>query len=278
MRMKYIAPIIQGIKKFILLDWIFVIILTAIAGYFLLNRSTKQEEFAYITIRLFNDEWRNPGTLPRSWYAQGLSVGQTAYDASGNDIAEIVSIGGYTVSDDERQIIDVGLKAKVTHNQKTQMYMLGYQTLMVGRVLDLTVNKFVIRGLVTYIDEKPIQYTDSLVEIKILSAFPWEIEKYKEGSGIVDLFGTIIGKIQSVAISDSTTYEIKDSYGQSFLVPAANGARKEVTMKISIKSYILNNTRYCINGTVLKTGNSLWLETADAAIKKALISNVQMLQ
>jgi len=273
MKKNFIVHIIHKIKKLTLLDWIVCAVLLGIFGFFLLNRFAKQEQWIDVRLKVSGDEWWwNPG-YPDNWYGLGLFKGQSSYNTMGKKIAEIQSIENYDVGG-PRRLIFIDLNVLATRNKKTQIYTFNYQTLQIGKPLDLTFGKYNLRGLVTYIGSNTISYGTTELEIKLLSIYPWEANSYKEGIVMKDLAGNVVATITQVNITDSQLLELRDQYGKLFTIPASNNVYKDVTLRVTLKTYRLNGVPYYIDGSAIKVGNHIGIEFEQTAIKNGVISRI----
>jgi len=244
MTRKFIAPIIHVIKKLI-----------------------------SVKLKVSNDEWWWRGSNPENWYAIGLSKGQFAYNTFGKQVAEIQSIENYDVGGPNRLII-VNLKLLSAYNKKTHGYSFNYQTLQIGKPLDLTFGTFNVHGLITHIGDTNMAYDDTDIEVKLLAIYPWEAASYVPGVQMKDSEGNVVGTINQVAVADSSVIEVWDNRGRLVSIPSFNNTRKDVTIKVTLKTYVANNIRYLIDGSAIKIGNHIWLEFEQTALKDAIISKI----
>lgn len=273
MNRRLISRIIHFLKKLTFLDWIVCLVLIGVVGFFLINKFSKKEEWVSVKLKVTNDEWWWNTNNPDSWYGIGLMKGQSAYNGAGRKVAEIQSIENYDVGGPRRLIL-VDLNVLATYNKKTQTYTFNYQVLQIGKPLDFTFGQYNLRGLVTYIGNGVIPYGTTELELKLLSIYPWEADSYKQGVLMKDLVGNVVATIKQASVTDSQLLELIDRYGKLIAVPAPNNTHKDVTLRLSIKTYKVNNVPYYIDGSAIKVGNHIWIEFEQTAVKDGIISRI----
>lgn len=241
--------------------------------FLLVNRLSRQEQWVSIRLKAANDEWWWSTNSPEEWYGAGLSKGQYAYNTFGKRVAEIQSVENYDVGG-PRRLIYANLKILTTYNKNTHTYTFNYQTLQIGKPLDFTFNQNNLHGLVTYIGDNMIPYHDANLEVKLLGILPWEATSYTKGAQMRDVNGNIIGTIERVDVTDTLVSTITDNNGRLFILPTLDNTRKDVTLRLTLKTYVSNRVQYFIDGTAIKIGNHIWLEFERTAVKDAIISNI----
>jgi len=260
------------VRKLTLLDWIVCAVLLGIFGFFLLNRFSKEERWVNIKLRASSDDWQGNSNSPM-WYGFGLLKGQSAYNTFGTKVAEIETIENYDIGGPNRLVL-ADIKLLTTFNKKTQTYTFNYQTLQVGKSLDLTFGQYNLRGLVTYIGDNAIPYSTTKLEVKLQSIYPWEANSYIVGVHMVDILGNIIGTIDAVDVQNAVVSELSDNHGRLIIIPTAENSLKDVTLRLTLKTYAMSGVPFFIDGTAIKIGNRIWLEFEHTAVKNAVISNI----
>ncbi len=273
MKNDFIVRIIHKIKRLTLLDWIVCAVLLGLLGYFLVNRFAKQEQWVNVRLKISGEEWWwNPG-YPENWYGANLSKDQSAYNSFGKKVAQIQSVENYDAGKANR-LIFVNLRLLTTYDKNTRTYTFNYQPLQIGKPMDLTFHQQNVRGLVTYVGNNLAPYTDTTLEVKLLAAYPWEADSLIKGLQMKDLGGNVIATINEVNITDAQVLEIRDKYGKLIALPAPYNTYRDVTLKVTLKTYAVNNTSFFVDGSAIKVGNKIWIEFEHTAIKDAIISKV----
>ena len=273
MKKSSVLRIIHTIKKLTVLDWVVCLLLLGIVAFFLIIRTTKEQRWVGVTVRVSGDEWYYNLASPEHWYAEGLADGQAAYNSFGKKIAEVLSVENYDVGGPHRLIV-VNLKLLTTFNKKINTYSFNYQVLQVGKPLDFTFGRYNLHGLVTYIGSTSIPYVTTDLEVKLHAIYPWEADSYKPELQMKDLEGNTVATIKSVEIQSAQVLELKNNYGDLVVVPFSYNSYKDVTIRLVIKSYMINGASYYIDGTAIKIGNRIWIEFEHTAVKDAIISKV----
>jgi hypothetical protein len=271
--MKFIASIIHKIKKLSILDWLIIAGVCVVFGFLLSNRLTKKEEWVSIKLKISYDTSWLSRTSPPYWYMQGLTKGQSAYNSFGQKIAEVVSIENYDQGSTSR-LIYIDLMLRVSYSKKQHIYLYNYQPLQIGNQIDLTFNQYNVRGIVTYIGSNTIQYKDKEIEVKLLSEFPWQADSYKEGLRMTDVSGTTVAQILSVAVADATLSQLQFADGRVIMINNPNDIRKEVTLRLKIKTFTFAGVSYFIDGAAIKIGETIWFEFQNTVVKNAYITRI----
>lgn len=271
--MKFIASIIHKIKKLSILDWLIIVSVCVIFGFVVYNRLTKKEEWVWVKLHIAQDSSWYQGVSPPYWYAQGITKGQSAYNTFGQKIAEIGSIENYDMGGTNR-LIYTDIKLHVSYDERQHIYMFNYQPLQIGNLIDLTFNQYNVHGVVTYINDKSIPYKDREIEIKLLAAYPWEADSYKEGMQMTDISGNPVAQILSVDIADSNISQLYDTNKRLIFIANQNDARKDVTIRLKIKTFAFAGVSYFIDGAAIKIGEAIWFQFQNTVIKNAIITHI----
>lgn len=273
MNKKIIVPIIQTSKKLTTLDWFFCCAILMVFIFLLVNRASKEQQWISVKLKVSNDEWLWQANNPYSWYGMSLSKGQSAYTSFGKKVAEIQSIENYDMGG-PRRLIFANVKLLATYNKKTQTYSFAYQPLQIGKPLDFTFGQNNLHGLVTYIGDDIVPYGSTNIQVKLFTLYPWEANSYTKDSVMKDLDENIIGTIDDVEITDSTITKILDINERYIFFPVPANTYKDVAIRLSVRTYQVNNIPYFIDGSAIKIGNRIWLEFEHTAIKNGIISNI----
>jgi hypothetical protein len=269
MSLKFIASIIHKAKKLTIFDWLILLCISILIGVFVISRYAKREEWVSIKLKISADEWWWTGNTPEN----NIINGQSSYDSFGKKIATIDTIEKYDLGGSNR-LTYVNLKILASFNKKTQTYTFEYQPLEIGKSLDLTFAKYNIHGIVTYIGNNINIYTDKQIEVKLLAVYPWEANSYIEGLQMKDMEGNTVATVESVSVANADISQLQEMSNRIILFPSVNDQRKDVTMRLTIKTYPLNGVLYFIDGAAIKIGESIWFQFEQTAIRNAIITKI----
>lgn len=244
-----------------------------ILGTLLFFRLSRKTEFVSVRLKLANDEWWWQGNPPDYWLVQNLIIGQKSYNTFGKKIAEISDIHLYDVGASRRlSFVDVTLAA--SFDKRRQIYLYNFQPLQIGKPLDLTFGESNVRGLVTYIGSDNLGYKDKEIEVKLFAIHPFEANSYKIGLQVKDSLGRVLAQIESVEVSNAKTYEFLDQARRRFVIKGVDPDRRDVTLRLKIKTILQNEAYYYIDGAAVKVGEEIWFQFPQTVAKKALISKI----
>ena len=239
----------------------------------LFARISRKKEWVSIRVKITNEEWWWEGQPPYYWYVQDLSLGQESYNTFGEKVAEIVNIENFD-SGGPRRMIFIEMKLAAFFNKKKKVYMYNYQPLEIGGPIDLSFGKNNIRGLITYIGSEEIPYVEKEIEIKMFALYPWVAESYKTGLEMKDSLGRVLAQIEGVQIQAAEDYEFYDLKNRRFVIKGIDERRKDVTLRLKIKTFNHNGVSYFIDGAAIKIGEVIWFHFPEATTKEAIISKI----
>lgn len=252
-------------------DTLVIIIVIAIIGTLFWFRISRKTEWINIRMLISNDEWWWDSAPPQWWYVDELQNGLTAQNSFGEKTAvlsnvEVFDIGTYR----RRAYVDIKLKGSFDKNR--QLYLYNFQPLQIGKPLDLTFGKNNVKGLVIYINKGEVTYQNRRIEVKIFKIRALEAESLVRGLEMKDSLGRILASIDDVQISPSLEYVFSDIRGQN--VAVTNPLYRDVTLQLTIKTFISANSEHFMDRSAIKVGEKIWFQFPKTVIRDAEISKI----
>ena len=202
-----------------------------------------------------------------------MSIGQKSYNTFGQKIAEITDLHIYDIGASRRlSFIDVTLMA--SFDKRRQIYLYNFQPLQIGKPLDLTFGESNVRGLVTHIGSDELTYTDKEIEVQLFAVYPFEADSYKKGLQVKDSQGRVMAEIESAEVKIAQSYEFFDEAKRRFVVKGVDPTRRDVTLRLKIKTIPQNGSYYYIDGAAVKVGGEIWFQFPQTIAKKAIVSKI----
>jgi hypothetical protein len=264
---------LKRIKKLhiTIFDVLVVSLILCVVGVFLYLRFTKNNEWINVRMVIANDDWSWEGQAPQWWYVDDLESGQIAYSSFNEKIAEITNVESFDIGGYRRRAF-VDLKLKGAYDKGKKIYIYNFQPLQIGKPLDLTFGKNNVHGLITYIDKNQIGYKDRKVEVKIYTVKPWVADSLVQGLETKDSLGRTLATVDSVNITVASYYEYSDIRGSKILISDPN--LRDVTLRLTIKTFMSNNTEYFIDRAAIKIGEKIWFQFPQTVIRDAEITKI----
>lgn len=252
-------------------DTLVVLIILAIIATLLYLRTTKVSQWINIRLTIANEDWWWEGQAPQYWYADSLKSGIVSYNSWGEKVAEITDVESFDIGDYRRRLyIDIRLKG--SFDKKRQIYLYNYQPLQIGKTLDLTFGKNNIKGLVTYIGDSPLQYTEKQIEVKIYQVRNSLAFSYTKGLEMKDSAGRILAVIEQIDTQPASMYQFSDLRGM--MIRVVNPDYQDVTLKMTIKTFTSGSGTYFIDRAAVKIGEIIWFQFPDTLVKEAVITKI----
>lgn len=243
----------------------------ALLSFVWLRVSRKTE---WITLRLVvaNDEWWWEGAPPQWWYVDGLQAGQTAKNALGETVAEIVNVQSFDVGAYRRRAF-VDIKVKGAHDTRRQVFLYNYQPLQIGKSLDLTFGKNNVRGIITYIDNLPQDFKEKTIEVKLAAVHPWVTSSFYPGLKMTDSQGHPLASILSVDVVPSSVKEVVEIHeNKEIKFPPA--LFQDVTLRVKIKTFHSGGVDYFVDRAAIKIGERIWFQFPQTLVRDAEITRI----
>ena len=263
-----------------LFDRLLIIGCLLLLGVLIFSKFSRKTEVVTIRIKITNDEWWWEGNPPTYWMLEGLSIGQEAYNSFGKRVAEIVDIHSVDTWGDKKEIfVDVNLLS--SYNKRLKIYNYNFQPLQIGKPIDLVFGKSNVRGIIAYIGVDDIVYEEKEIEIKMLSVFPWEVDSYKIGLETKDTEGRVVVKIIEVRVENAQGFYLPEQretggnfYMRRLIVGGEDLSRKDMTLRLRIKTIVQDGVSYFIDGSTVRVGNEIWFHFPEVVIKSGVISKI----
>lgn len=265
--------LLQKIKKWRLnlFDILVMVAILIVIGTFLWLRQSKKTEWINVRLVVANDEWWWEGQPPQWWYVDSLQIGQIAYSSFGEKTAEITNVDIFDVGAYRRRaFIDIMLKG--AYDTQRKLYLYNFQPLQIGKPLDLTFGKNNVRGIIAYIENISVVYSQKQIEVKVLKVRPWVADSLTKGLEMKDSQGRVLAKIDDVKTEIATFYEFSDIRGQRIQV--TDPEFRDVTVKITIKTFTSGATDYFVDRAAIKIGEKIWFQFPQSVIRDAEITKI----
>ena len=245
------------VKKMRVLDYLIAGFVVLIIGVFLFLRLSRKTEWINVLVRVQPDQlWWEANPAP--WYTQSLVPNQKAYNSFGQQVAVINHVQSFETGDGRNEVL-TEVKLKTSYNSFSHQYEYNYQPVLIGSSLGITFTKFSLSGMVMGINTH-LTYVYKNIEVRILAIHPWKISDLAKGLQAKDAAGNVIAEIQDINIQNAQVYQLDDAYGRPFVIQSEDPTRKDVIMKLKIKTIKYNNVFYYIDGTPIKIGNQLSIQ------------------
>lgn len=194
-----------------------------------------------------------------------------AYNSFGEKVAEITNVENFDVGAYTRRLyVDVQLKG--SYDKKRKIYLYNFQALQIGKPIDLTFGKNNVRGLITYINDPKIDYTQKKISVMIHKTRPWIADSYTPGMEMKDSLGRVLARIDTVRTTLAQYYEFSDIRGKTILV--VDPDFRDITLDLTIATFRSGDTAYFIDRAAIKIGEKIWFQFPNAAIRDAEITKI----
>lgn len=242
-------------------------------GSFLWLRVSRKTEWIPLRIVVANDEWWYEGAAPQWWYVDGLTTGQTAKNTFGETVAEITNIQSFDIGNYRRRAF-IDLKVKGYFDNKRGVYIYNYQPLQIGKPLDLTFGKNNLRGIVTYIENVPQNFTEKTIEVYIPAVHLWVANSYQKGMKMQDSQGRVLAEIVSANVSPTTAKEVTD-VSSNFLEAKFDPSQfYDLKLVLNIQTFESEGINYFVDRSAIKIGERIWFQFPNTVIRQAEITKI----
>jgi hypothetical protein len=271
--MKFIIIPKRIFKKINAFDLIVVAIIFLILGSLLWLRVSRKTEWISLRLVVANDEWWFEGSAPQWWYVEDLSVGQTAKNTFGETVAEITNVQSFDVGEYRRRAF-VDLKVKGYYDTKRGIYVYNYQPLQIGKPLDLTFGKHNVRGLITYIENTPENFTEKTIEVYMPAVSLWVAQSYQEGVKMRDSQGRTLAEIVDVMINPTTAQEIIKVFPDTAEVKFGPSQFYDLWLLMKVQTFESEGVNYFVDRAAVKVGERIWFQFPETAVRQAEITRI----
>jgi hypothetical protein len=259
------------IKKLRFVDYIIIVCICLFIGVFLFLRMSRHTEWVSVLVRVQgnNETWWSANSPP--WFTKAATSNQISYDTFGQKTAILENIQSFDAGGLNEMYAE--LKLKVTTDPQRHQYIYNYQPLLVGKLADVSFGNLYLSGVVVGINTK-LEYVNKHVEARIYAIHPWKIAELTKGLQAKDLSGNIVAEIEDISVQNNQIYRFNDEYGRQMIVPSEDPTRKDVIMKLKLKTIKYNNALYSIYGAPIKIGSPINIEFPNTSINYLEISAV----
>jgi hypothetical protein len=238
-----------------------IVIILAFSGYLFFKRDVQ-----YITIRvkITDREILYANTQPADWYANRFVVGDSEKDALGRTITEIVGVENYSVGTNKKALY-IDMKIKAVYDKRTKTYSARGKTVAFGTPMRFYLSKVIFDGIVTEFPESTQLYKITTTTVTVLARGlePSVAEKIKTGDKILDSNGTTLAEI--IELEATPAERVTTTVGGDLLL-RFDPLYKDVHMKISMRTKILEQDFYVLDNIPLKVGVSLPLSLNNVSL------------
>lgn len=238
---------------------------------FVYNRLQKKEEWIDVRMFVTHDNYWFSGSPPSYWYADGLEVGDVAYDSFGSKVAKVVNIDNYDKGGPSRNIF-VDLKLRVDYDKKRNIFLYEYKPLDVGAVKEFDFLDQKLKGVLIQIGGDTIQYKDKLVKLKLKGIIPEVANKFVIGKKAFDVDGVEIAEIIDIKTINTSYYEYSDIRGEKILIEDPDYRDAEITLKLM--TFREKDLDFFVDMAVVKVGSKIWIQFDDVAIEDGQIIEI----
>jgi hypothetical protein len=260
-------------KKFNAFDLAIVAVVLLILGAFLWLRVSRKTEWISLRLVVSNDEWWYEGADPQWWYVDELTTGQTAKTTFGEVTAEIANVQSFDVGDYRRRAF-IDLKVKGYYDSRRGVYIYNYRPLQVGKPLDLTFGKNNLRGLITYIENAPEDFTEKTIEVYIPAVRLWVAQSYQQGMEMQDSQGKTLAEIISVTINPTTAQEVVEIFSPTSEKKFGPEQYYDLRITLNIQTFTSAGVNYFVDRSAIKVGERIWFQFPQTAVRQAEITQI----
>jgi len=268
---KLISTIKSGVKKLHTLDYVILACIVFLLGLVLFFRMLRRNEWVTVLVRIQQDQiwWESN---PPPWYTQSLSGKQEAYNSFGRKTASINKVQSFETAEGRNETL-TEIYLKVLYDPLRHQYQYNYQPVLIGKSIEIPFPQFSLIGVVLGINTQ-ITYVNKNIEVRLLAIPPWRITDLVKGLRAVDAEGNVVAEITDINIQNAQSYRFTDLYGRQNVVQSEDPTRKDVTMKVKMRSVKYNSSFYSVYGSPIKIGASLNLQFPSTSVNFAEISAI----
>jgi len=263
--------IIHTIKKLNTIDYLVIGFVVLAIVLLLYSRYSKKSEWITVKLMIGNQDWTWDSELPQYWLVDNLYSGMVSYNSFGEKIAEIVDIQSFDKGA-YRRYAELDLRIKGFHDQNKDVYFHDYKPLEIGKPLELTFEKYNVKGLITHITQGQEHLTEKKIQVELLEREPWEASSLSEGMEMRSSSGTLLAKIDKLDSRITSSYKFSDIRGQ--YIRTYNPQYRDITIDLSIYTYQSNNVDYFVDRAAVKVGDEIWFQFPKTVIRRAIITKI----
>lgn len=260
---KIIKKILKELRT---IDYIVLVIL--LAGLLVVLFSMyRQKRTVYVyTVNEYNS-WQENIFPPMWWISNSIRKGDVAYDTTGKEIAEVLSVENIDWGG-ERRTSRLKLKVYALYDNRTKQYRIKDQALSVGSKVSMKIEQTDYSGIIIYIGDTltPLdsEYKSLEVELKAQDLDPWLADTYDESFYTKNTEGLEIFRIlDSTIVPHERSVETADGR----IVRSRDPYYKDVYITAIVRVRCQENVCYFNEMQPLKVGGWLWTQSENSFIK-----------
>jgi hypothetical protein len=250
----------QQIKLQLRLHWLdlaVVCVIIAVGAVLLWQRVQRKTEWLSVQVKVTHEDWWWAGLNPETWYTQNLTSDAGGFNSFGEKVIQVENVQTIDTGAGRNQVI-IQAKLKVSYDPKRDQYIFGFQSIQVGKGLELDLGKQQIKGLVIAMDQQNIKPVERLVKLRIGSIDPTVAETFTAGLTAKTLTGDPIATIVKVKTYPTIEAHYSDIRNQVMTVPNPQLATVEAVMKL--KLYQSGDQYLYADGSPVKIGSALTIQ------------------
>jgi hypothetical protein len=269
---KFLLKIIAFKKKLRFQDYVIFLGILLLIGVFLFMRLSRKTQWVHVLVKIQPDQlwWE---AHPAPWYTQSLKKNADSYNSFGQKIGTIEKITSFETPDGRNEVIAT-INLKTTFNPQRHQYEYNYQPILIGKPIEISFGTFSLIGMVTGVNTE-MTYIDRHIEARLTAIHSWKIAELTKGLKAIDSEGNILAKISDLTIQNAQTYQITDAQGRQIIIPSEDPTRKDVVMKLVIKTIKYGDSYYTVSGSPVKIGAMFDIEFPSTIISNAEISAIE---
>lgn len=238
------------------------------------------EKDTYIEAELFASGgewwWNNPA--PPYWLADPIHKGSKEYTQSGKVLVEVVDAQKFETG--ERKMLWMKVKLLVTPIKNSKQYRFRREPLQIGSLIYVAPDNVHIASNVMWIEGsgEERKWSEKVITLEEYNIFPWLADavsvgdKMKTDDGFV--MAEILEKQVRVSRAGIVEWDRSNDYKQGAanrLNAIPNTDRRDITLKIRLRTSVVDSRHYFSYFQPIKVGFYLWIPLESANISGNII-------
>jgi hypothetical protein len=254
------------INKLSVLDFL-VLLFVIIFGIITVFNILREKKTVYVYTMNTFENWQEDPYPPLYWISNSVKKGDVAYDSTGKQIAEIISVDN-TEWGSQRRYSRLKLKVNTLYDRRTRQYRLADQILQVGNTLLLNIGNSKYEGVISYIGETPtppgyqFQYLE--LKMKAFNVAPWLAETYDETFVVQNTEGIEIFRILD---SESVPAEKSVETDRGSIVRSKDPYYKDVYLTAKVRVRCQEGICYYNETIPVKIGYWMWTQSKTSILE-----------
>lgn len=251
---------------------LFVIILVALA--FFVGRILLQKD-TYVTAELFASGgewwWNNPA--PPHWLTDPIQKGSIEYDSSGNVLVEVLDTQKFEAG--ERKMLWMKVRLRVTAIKNSQQYRFRREPLQIGSLIYVAPNNVRIASNVMWIEGAGTERarSEKIITLEEYNVFPWLADAVRIGDTMKTDDGIVMAEVIEKTVQPARYGIVEWDRPNEYKLGAggrlnavAAGDRRDITLKLKLRTSVVNDQHYFSYFQPIKIGFYLWIPLQNANI------------